>query len=178
MLEDIYKKEVAPKLMTELGIKNPMMVPRLVKIVVNTSLSEAIQNKKVLDAAAGEMAQITGQKPILRKAKKSIATYKLRQGMPIGCKVTLRGQRMYEFFSRLVNIALPRARDFKGLSRKGFDGRGNYTLGIDEQINFPEISHEKVEKTWGMNITIVTTAEDNQKGESLLRALGFPLRSQ
>lgn len=177
MLEPHYKKEIRPQLMAKLGITNPMRAPKLEKIIVNTSLAEAIVDVKVLDVASKELAQITGQKPAVRRAKKSIAAFKLRQGMPIGLKVTLRKKKMYEFFNRLVNIALPRARDFKGLSPLGFDGHGNYTFGLSEQIIFPEISHEKVEKPMGMNITMVTSAKDNKEGEALLRALGLPLRS-
>ena len=177
MLEAFYKKEVVPKLKAELQRDNIMTIPRLSKIVVNTCISEAVQNVKVLEAAAGEMAQITGQKPSIRKAKKAISAFKLRAGIPIGCVVTLRKKKMYEFFNRLVNVALPRTRDFKGLPKRGFDGHGNYTLGITEQIIFPEISHEKLEKMWGMNVTIVTTAATNEEGEKLLRALGFPLRN-
>ena len=177
MLENLYKKEVVPKLKAELKRDNIMTVPALSKIVVNTCLSEAVQNVKVLEAAAGEMAQITGQKPSIRRAKKAISAFKLRAGIPIGCVVTLRKKKMYEFFNRLVNVALPRTRDFKGLPKKGFDGHGNYTMGITEQIIFPEISHEKSEKLWGMNVTIVTTAKTDGEGEKLLRALGFPLRN-
>lgn len=177
MIEEFYKKQIIPKMMSEMGYKNALRVPRLVKIVVNSSLSEATQNPKIMDVAALELAQITGQKAAVCRAKKSIAAFKLRAGMPIGCKVTLRKKRMYEFFNRLVNIALPRSRDFKGLSKKGFDGRGNYTMGITEQIIFPEISHDKVDKSRGMNITIVTTARDNKEGEALLKNLGFPLKN-
>ncbi|MBI2340903.1 MAG: 50S ribosomal protein L5 [Deltaproteobacteria bacterium] len=177
MLETFYKKEVVPKLKAELGRDNIMTIPRLSKITVNTCLAEAVQNVKVLEAAAGELAQITGQKASIRRAKKAISAFKLRAGLPIGAMVTLRKKRMYEFFNRLVNVALPRTRDFKGLSRKGFDGRGNYTMGVTEQIIFPEISHERSEKTWGMNVTIVTTAKNDAEGEKLLRALGFPLRN-
>ena len=162
--------------MKEMGFENAFRVPRLVKIVVNSSLSEATINPKIMDVVGNELAQITGQKPALRRAKKSISAFKLRAGMPIGCMVTLRKKRMYEFFNRLVNMALPRSRDFKGLSKKGFDGRGNYTLGITEQIIFPEISHDKIEKSRGMNITIVTTARTDKEGETLLKNLGFPLK--
>lgn len=177
MLEAFYKKEVVPKLKIDLKRDNVMTIPRLSKIVVNTCIAEAVQNVKVLEAASLEMAQITGQKPSIRKAKKAISAFKLRAGIPIGCVATLRKKKMYEFFNRLVNVALPRTRDFKGLPKKGFDGRGNYTLGITEQIIFPEISHEKAEKMWGMNVTIVTTAKTDEEGEKLLRALGFPLRN-
>lgn len=177
MLEEVYREQIVPKLMKEMGYKNPLSVPRLVKIVVNSSVSEATQNVKVLDTIAQDIGIITGQKPSIRKAKKSIAAFKLRAGMPIGCMVTLRKKRMYEFFNRLVNVALPRSRDFKGLNKKGFDGAGNYTLGITEHIIFPEISSDRIEKSRGMNITIVTTAKSDKEAETLLRNLGFPLRS-
>lgn len=177
MLQDFYKKEVIPKLMKELNISNPMGIPKLVKIVVNTSVSEAVSNAKIMDTVSQEMGQLTGQKPSIRRAKKSIAAFKLREGMPIGCMVTLRRERMFEFFNRLVNVGFPRSRDFKGLSKRGFDGRGNYTLGIAEQIIFPEISSDKIEKARGMNITIVTTANSDKEGELLLRYMGFPLRN-
>lgn len=176
-MESRYKKEIRSQLMDKLGITNPMRAPSLKKIIVNSSLAEAVSDVKVLDSASKELAQITGQKPAVRRAKKSIAAFKLRQGMPIGLKVTLRKKKMYEFFNRLVNVALPRSRDFKGLSPHGFDGHGNYTFGLSEQIIFPEISHEKVEKPIGMNITMVTTARDNKEGEALLKSLGLPLRS-
>ncbi len=177
MLEEFYKKEVMPKLMKDLGITNPMRVPKITKIVVNSCMADAVQDAKVLDVVGKELAQITGQKPVVRRARKSIATFKLRQGMPIGLTVTLRKVRMYEFFNRLINIALPRSRDFKGLPVRGFDGSGNYNMGITEQIIFPEISHDKVDKTRGMNITIVTTAQDDKEGQALLRAFGFPFRN-
>jgi large subunit ribosomal protein L5 len=154
-----------------------MEVPRLDKIVINMGLGEAIQNIKILDSAVQELSQITGQKPIITKAKKSIAQFKLRTGMPIGCMVTLRKERMYEFFSRLVNIALPRVRDFKGVSGKSFDGRGNYSLGIREQLIFPEIHYDKIDKVKGMNIIIVTTAKTDEEGKELLKLLGMPFRN-
>ena len=176
MLQEVYNKQIVPKMMKEQGYKNPLSVPRLVKIVVNSSVSEATQNAKVLDTVALDMAAITGQKPSIRKAKKWVAAFKLRAGMPIGCMVTLRQKRMYEFFNRLVNVALPRSRDFKGLPKKGFDGAGNYTLGITEQVIFPEISGDRLEKSRGLNITIVTTAKSDKEAETLLRNLGFPLR--
>lgn len=176
MLEPFYKNEVVPKLMKDLAITNPMRVPKLVKIVVNASPHDAVQDVKILDVVAKELALITGQKPILRRARKSIASFKLRQGMPIALTVTLRRARMYEFLNRLIAIALPRARDFKGLPVRGFDGSGNYNMGITEQIIFPEISHDKVDKIRGMNITLVTTAKNDKEGEALLRAFGFPLR--
>lgn len=177
MLSDVYKKEIVPKLMKELGYTNPMQIPKLQKIVVNSCVSDAIQNSKILDTVASEIALITGQKPVLTKAKKSIASFKLREGMPIGCTVTLRRERMFEFFNRLVRVALPRSRDFKGLPKRGFDGRGNYTIGITEQIIFPEITADRTDKVRGMNITIVTSAKTDKEGEALLRLMGLPLRS-
>ncbi|MFO1519763.1 MAG: 50S ribosomal protein L5 [bacterium] len=175
--EEVYKKEAIPQLMKEFNYKNPMQVPRLVKIVVNTSISEATQNVKTLDAAAAELAQITGQKPVITKAKKSIANFKLRQGQAIGACVTLRRKRMFEFLNRLVNVALPRVRDFKGVSTKAFDGRGNYTLGLTEQIIFPEINYDKVDKIRGMNITICTTAQTDDEARALLKSMGMPFRN-
>lgn len=178
LLQEIYKKEFVPALIKNLGIKNPMLVPKLEKIVVNSCSSEALQNQKVLDTIAQEIAMITGQKPVKRKAKKSIATFKLRQGQLIGVSTTLRGERMYEFFSRLVKIALPRTRDFRGLSKKSFDGQGNYTLGVTEQIIFPEISPERTEKIRGLNITIVTNTPSDEYAYELLSIMGFPFRKQ
>ena len=172
-----YRSEVLPALMKEIGCRNPMQVPRLDKIVVNIGLGEAIQNVKVLDSAAEELATITGQKPVITHARKAIANFKLRAGMPIGCMVTLRGDRMYEFFDRLVNAALPRVRDFKGLSDRSFDGRGNYSLGIREQIIFPEIDLDKIDKVKGLTISIITTARTDSDAKLLLRAMGFPFRS-
>lgn len=171
-----YQSEVAPAIAKEFGIENPMAVPRLDKIVVNMGIGEAIANAKVLDTAAEELKAIVGQKPVITRAKKSIASFKLRQGMPIGVMVTLRGERMYEFFDRLVSVALPRVRDFRGVSPKAFDGRGNYTIGIREQLIFPEIDFNKVDKLRGMNISIVTTARDDEQARSLLKALGMPFR--
>lgn len=176
-LMELYKTEIIPKLMNEFGYKNIMQVPKLEKIVVNMGLGEAIQNVKILDSAAEELAAITGQKAVVTKAKKSIAAFKLRQGMPIGCMVTLRKERMFEFLDRLMNISLPRVRDFKGISPKGFDGRGNYSLGIKEQLIFPEINYDKVEKIKGLNISIVTTAKNDEEGRALLRCLGMPFRN-
>ena len=173
-----FEKEVAPALMKELDLKNPMAVPRLHKIVVNMGVGEATQNAKILDPAVNELGQITGQKPIITKAKKSIAAFKVREGQAIGTMVTLRGDRMYEFFDRLVNIVLPRVRDFRGVSTKSFDGRGNYTLGLHDQLIFPEISYEKVDKQKGMNVTIVTTAANDNQARSLLKHLGMPFRTQ
>jgi large subunit ribosomal protein L5 len=163
--------------MKRFGYQNRMEVPRLEKIVINMGLGEAIQNIKILDSAVQELSQITGQKPIITKAKKSIAQFKLRTGMPIGCMVTLRKEKMHEFFSRLVNVALPRVRDFKGVSGKSFDGRGNYTLGIREQLIFPEIHYDKIDKVKGMNIIIVTTAKTDEEGKELLKLLGMPFRN-
>ena len=176
-LKERYHKEVAPAIAKEFGIKNPMAVPRLEKIVVNMGMGEAIANAKILDTATDEVRAIVGQKPVITKAKKSIASFKLRQGMPIGVMVTLRGDRMYEFFDRLVSIALPRVRDFRGVSPKAFDGRGNYTIGVREQLIFPEIDFNKVEKMRGMNISIVTTARNDEQARSLLKSLGMPFRA-
>ena len=175
-LRERYQKEIAPAIAKEFGITNPMAIPRLEKIVINMGLGEAIANAKIVDTAAAELASIAGQKPVTTKAKKSIASFKLRAGMPIGSMVTLRGDRMYEFLDRLVSVALPRVRDFRGVSPRSFDGRGNYTLGIREQLIFPEIDFNKVEKTRGMNISIVTTARDDEQARALLRALGMPFR--
>jgi large subunit ribosomal protein L5 len=171
-----FEKEVAPALLKELELKNVMAVPRLNKIVVNMGVGEATQNAKVLDPAVSELTQITGQKPVTTRAKKSIAAFKVREGQAIGAMVTLRGDRMYEFLDRLVNIVLPRVRDFKGISTKSFDGRGNFTLGLHDQLIFPEISYEKVDKLKGMNVTIVTTAANDNQARSLLKHLGMPFR--
>jgi len=173
-----FEKEVAPALLKELELKNAMAVPRLNKIVVNMGMGEATQNSKILDPAVNELGQITGQKPIITKAKKSIAAFKVREGQAIGTMVTLRGDRMYEFLDRLLNIVLPRVRDFKGVSTKSFDGRGNYTLGLHDQLIFPEISYEKVDKMKGMNVTIVTTAANDNQARTLLKHLGMPFRTQ
>jgi len=175
-LKDRYQKEVAPAIAKEFGIKNPMAVPRVEKIVINMGMGEAIANAKILDTAADELRAIAGQKPVITKAKKSIASFKLRQGMPIGVMVTLRGDRLYEFLDRLVSIALPRVRDFRGVSPKAFDGRGNYTIGVREQLIFPEIDFNKVDKLRGMNISIVTTAGNDEKARALLKGLGMPFR--
>ena len=172
-----FEKEVAVALMKELELKNPMAVPRLHKIVVNMGMGEATQNAKILDPAVNELGQITGQKPVVTRAKKSIAAFKVREGQAIGCMVTLRGDRMYEFFDRLVNVALPRVRDFRGLSTKSFDGRGHYTLGVKDQLIFPEIDYSKVDKTKGMNISITTTAGTDAEGLALLRHMGMPFRA-
>jgi len=173
-----FEKEVAPALLKELELENAMAVPRLNKIVVNMGMGEATQNSKILDPAVNELGQITGQKPIITKAKKSIAAFKVREGQPIGTMVTLRGDRMYEFLDRLLNIVLPRVRDFKGVSTKSFDGRGNYTIGLHDQLIFPEISYEKVDKMKGMNVTIVTTAANDNQARTLLKHLGMPFRTQ
>jgi large subunit ribosomal protein L5 len=175
-LKERYEKEIRGALMKELGFENPMQAPRLDKIVVNMGLGEAISNGKILDASLEQLAQITGQKPVITKARKSIANFKLRQGQSIGAMVTLRGDRAYEFLDRLVSIALPRVRDFKGVSPKAFDGKGNYTLGIREQIIFPEINYDKVERIKGLNVTVVTTARNDEEGRALLRMLGLPFR--
>jgi large subunit ribosomal protein L5 len=176
-LRSRFEKEVAPALLKELDLKNAMAVPRLNKIVVNMGIGEATQNAKVLDPAVNELGAITGQKPVVTKAKKSIAAFKVREGQSIGCMVTLRGDRMYEFFDRLVNVVLPRVRDFRGVSTKSFDGRGNYTLGLHDQLIFPEIDYAKVDKQKGMNVTIVTTAANDNQARTLLRHLGMPFRA-
>lgn len=175
-LKEHYEKTAIPALKKEFGYENPMAVPRMVKIAINIGLGEATSNAKLMDGAVNELGQIAGQKPVVTKAKKSIAAFKLREGMPIGCMVTLRGDRMYEFFDRLVNVALPRVRDFRGVSPKSFDGRGNYTLGVRDQLIFPEIDYSKVDKTKGMNISITTTARTDAEGISLLRSMGMPFR--
>lgn len=175
-LKETYQSELVPQLKKDLQLKNIMEVPRVEKVVVNMGLGEAIQNIKVLESAADELSRITGQKAVITKAKKSIASFKLREGMPIGTMVTLRREKAYEFLDRLINVALPRVRDFKGVSPKAFDGRGNYTLGIREQLIFPEIDLEKIEKVKGLNITIVTTARSDEEGRALLAGLGMPFR--
>ena len=176
-LKQRYQKDVAPAIAKEFAIKNPMAIPRLEKIVLNMGMGEAVANAKILDTALAELTSIAGQKPVITKAKKSIASFKLRQGMPIGVMVTLRGERMYEFFDRLVSVALPRVRDFRGVSPKAFDGRGNYTIGVREQLIFPEIDFNKVDKLRGMNISIVTTARNDEEARALLKALGMPFRA-
>lgn len=176
-LQELYNTEIIPKLRTEFNYKNIMEVPRIEKVVVNMGLGEAIQNIKILDSASAELIAITGQKAVITKAKKSIATFKLREGMPIGCMVTLRRERMFEFLDRLMNVALPRVRDFKGVSAKAFDGKGNYTLGIKEQLIFPEINYDAVDKIKGMNITIVTSAKTDEESRALLKYLGMPFRN-
>jgi large subunit ribosomal protein L5 len=176
-MKEIYLQNVVPALMKQFEYKNVMEVPKLDKIVINMGLGEAIQNIKILDSAVQEMAVITGQKPVITKARKSIAQFKLRAGVPIGVMVTLRKERMYEFFSRLVNTALPRVRDFKGVSGKSFDGRGNYSLGLREQLIFPEIHYDKIDKVKGMNIVIVTTAKTDEEAKELLKLMGMPFRN-
>jgi large subunit ribosomal protein L5 len=173
-LKDHYKKTIVKKMMEEFGYKNRYQVPALIKVVVNMGLGAAKENPKIIDTAVVELGQITGQKPVIKKAKKSISTFKLREGVPIGVMVTLRNNIMYEFVDRLVNIALPRVRDFKGISSKGFDGRGNYTMGLTEQIVFPEISYDKIDKIKGMNITFVTTAKTDKEARTMLEWLGLP----
>jgi large subunit ribosomal protein L5 len=176
-LKELYDKEIVANLTKEFGYTNVMQAPKLDKIVINMGLGEAIQNVKILDSAVEELATITGQKAVITKAKKSIASFKLREGMPIGCMVTLRREKMYEFLDRLVNVALPRVRDFKGVSGKAFDGAGNYALGIKEQIIFPEIDYDKIDKVKGMNICIVTTAKTDEEGKALLKSFGMPFRN-
>lgn len=176
-LKDIYINEIVPKMMKDFNYKSVMEVPKVEKVVLNMGLGEAIQNVKILDAAAEEIGLITGQKAVITKAKKSIATFKLRQGMPIGTMVTLRKDRMYEFLDRLMNISIPRIRDFKGVSPKAFDGKGNYSLGIKEQLIFPEINYDKIDKIKGLNITIVTTAKSDEESRALLKYMGMPFRN-
>jgi large subunit ribosomal protein L5 len=175
-LQQFYRETVVPRLTQELGLKNPMQVPRIAKITVNMGVGEAVADKKVMDAAVADLTKITGQKPLLCKSKKSIAAFKLREGLAIGCKVTLRGARMYEFLDRLISIAMPRIREFRGVSPRSFDGRGNYSLGVKEQIIFPEIQYDQVDQLRGMDITITTTARDNKQGRALLEAFSFPFR--
>jgi len=175
-LKDRYEKEVAPALKKEFGYRNVMAIPKLEKIVVNMGLGEATQNAKIVDTGADEVSRITGQKPVTTRAKKSIAQFKVRKGMPIGAMVTLRGERMWEFLDRLISVALPRVRDFRGVSPRGFDGRGNYTLGLKDQLLFPEIDYMKVDKARGMNISVVTTAQSDQESRKLLQLLGMPFR--
>lgn len=175
-LKDFYYNDCVPALKEEFGYTNIMQVPKLEKIVLNMGLGEAVQNPKIVEGAAQELTRIAGQKAVVTNAKKSIAGFKLREGMPIGCRVTLRGEKMYDFFSKLVNVALPRVRDFRGVSPKAFDGRGNYSLGVKEQIIFPEIDYDKIDKIKGLNISIVTSAPTNAEGQSLLSLMGMPFR--
>ncbi len=176
-LKDRYLKEVVPALTKEFGYKNVMAVPKIRKVVVNMGLGEATQNVKIVDTGSDELARITGQRPVARRAKKSIAAFKVRKGMPVGTMVTLRGERMYEFLDRLMNVALPRVRDFRGVSPKGFDGRGNFTLGLRDQLIFPEIDYMKVDKTRGMNVSVVTSARTDQEARKLLQLIGMPFRA-
>ena len=175
-LHEFYHSKVVPQLRADLKLSNPMEVPRITKITVNMGVGEAVADRKVMDAAVGDLTKITGQKPLICKAKKAIAAFKVREGLPIGCKVTLRGARMYEFLDRLITVAMPRIRDFRGISPRGFDGRGNYTMGVREQIIFPEIQYDTVDQLRGMDITITTTARDNKHGRALLEAFSFPFR--
>ena len=175
-LQQFYREKVVPQLRSELGISNPMEVPRITKITVNMGVGEAVADKKVIEAAAGDLAKITGQKPVMCLARKSVATFKVREGLAIGCKVTLRGARMYEFLDRLISVALPRVRDIRGVSPRSFDGRGNYNMGVKEQIIFPEIQYDQIDQLRGMDITITTTAKDDKSGRALLEAFQFPFR--
>jgi large subunit ribosomal protein L5 len=175
-LQEFYRSKVVPQLRADLKLSNPMEVPRITKITVNMGVGEAVADKKIMDAALGDLSKITGQKPLICKAKKAIAAFKVREGLPIGCKVTLRGARMYEFLDRLITVAMPRIRDFRGMSPRGFDGRGNYSMGVREQIIFPEIQYDTVDQLRGMDITITTTARDNKHGRALLEAFSFPFR--
>jgi len=175
-LHETYRREIVPKLKQELGVQNEMQVPKITKITVNMGVGEAVADRKVMDAAVADLTKITGQKPSIRKAKKAVASFKIRAGLPVGCMVTLRGDRMYEFLDRLINIAMPRIRDFRGVSPRSFDGRGNYSLGVKEQIIFPEIQYDQIDQIRGMDITITTTASDNRQGRALLEAFNFPFR--
>jgi large subunit ribosomal protein L5 len=175
-LHQYYREQVLTRLQRDLGIVNPMEVPRITKITVNMGVGEAVADKKVMDAAVADLTKITGQKPLVTKSRKAIASFKIRAGLAIGCKVTLRGARMYEFLDRLINIAMPRIRDFRGVSPRSFDGRGNYSLGVKEQIIFPEIQYDQIDQIRGMDITITTTAKDNRQGRALLEAFNFPFR--
>ncbi len=175
-LIQVYREKIVPQLRTSLALSNPMQVPKISKITVNMGVGEAVADRKLIDAAVADLTRITGQKPIICKSKKAIASFKLREGLAIGCKVTLRGARMYEFLDRLISVAMPRIRDFRGVSARAFDGRGNYTLGVKEQIIFPEIQYDQIDKIRGMDITITTTARDNKHGRALLEAFNFPFR--
>jgi large subunit ribosomal protein L5 len=175
-LLETYRTKILPKLKTDLGVENVMQVPRITKITVNMGVGEAVADRKVMDAAVADLTKITGQKPMITKSRKAIAAFKLRQGLAVGCMVTLRGDRMYEFLDRLISIAMPRIRDFRGVSPRSFDGRGNYSLGVKEQIIFPEIQYDQIDQIRGMDITITTTATDNKQGRALLEAFNFPFR--
>lgn len=176
-LKEFYKSDVVPALISQLGLDNPMRVPRITKVVLNMGVGEAVGDKKLLDNAVAELTMISGQKPVITKARKSIAGFKIRAGWPIGCKVTLRGERMYDFLDRLVDIAIPRIRDFRGLNPKAFDGRGNYAMGVTEQIIFPEVEYDKIDKLRGLDITITTTAQNDEEGRALLTAMRFPFKA-
>jgi large subunit ribosomal protein L5 len=175
-LQQIYRDKIVPELMTSLGVTNPMQVPKITRVTVNMGVGEAVADKKAMDGAVSDITALTGQKPIVTKSRKSIATFKLRAGVPVGCKVTLRGERMYEFLDRLINVAMPRIRDFRGVSTRSFDGRGNYSFGVKEQIIFPEIAYDKIDAIRGMDITITTTARDDREGRALLESFNFPFR--
>ena len=175
-LKEVYKTDIAPKLKEELGLKNVMEVPRITKITLNMGVGEAVADKKILENAVSDLTKISGQKPVVTRARKSVAGFKIRDGWPIGCKVTLRSERMYEFLERLISIAIPRIRDFRGVSPKSFDGRGNFAMGVNEQIIFPEIDYDKVDTLRGLDITITTTAKNDDEGRALLRAFNFPLK--
>ncbi len=175
-LQQTYRETILPKLKQDLGVKNAMQVPRITKITVNMGVGEAVADRKIMDAAVADLTKITGQKPLIRKSRKAVAAFKLRAGLAVGCMVTLRGERMYEFLDRLISIAMPRIRDFRGVSPRSFDGRGNYSLGVKEQIIFPEIQYDQVDQVRGMDITITTTASDNKQGRALLEAFNFPFR--
>jgi large subunit ribosomal protein L5 len=175
-LQQFYREKVVPELMTSLGVPNPMQVPKITKITVNMGVGEAVADKKAMDGAVSDLTALTGQKPIVTKSRKAIAAFKLRQGVPVGAKVTLRGARMYEFLDRLINVAMPRIRDFRGVSARAFDGQGNYTLGVKEQIIFPEIAYDQIDAIRGMDITITTTARDDREGRALLESFNFPFR--
>src|SRR6201986_1792480 len=175
-LQQYYRETVVPKLKADLALDNPMQIPKIVKITVNMGVGEAVADRKLMDAAVADLSKITGQKPLICKSKKAIASFKLRQGLAIGCKVTLRGARMYEFLDRLISIAMPRIRDFRGVSPRSFDGQGNYSMGVKEQIIFPECQYDQIDQVRGMDITITTTAEDNRQGRALLEAFNFPFR--
>ena len=175
-LQQYYREKVVPELMTSLGVANPMRVPKITRITVNMGVGEAVADKKAMDGAVGDLTALTGQKPLVTKSRKSIASFKLRAGVPVGAKVTLRGDRMYEFLDRLINVAMPRIRDFRGVSARSFDGRGNYSFGVKEQIIFPEIAYDKIDAIRGMDITITTTARDDREGRALLESFNFPFR--
>jgi large subunit ribosomal protein L5 len=175
-LQTFYREKVVPELMKSLGVANPMQVPKITKITVNMGVGEAVADKKAMDGAVSDMTALTGQKPVVTKSRKAIAAFKLRAGVPVGCRVTLRGAHMYEFLDRLINVAMPRIRDFRGVSARAFDGRGNYTLGVKEQIIFPEIAYDQIDAIRGMDITITTTARDDREGRALLESFNFPFR--